>query len=102
MFGTPGDQRHAVRIAVDNTTMPGGHERPRHWWRGRRHPVLELALMELDLAEACKRLEHLFLAGGLEVPPDRPLEGCLVLPDEPGHSVELLDPPCMAPRLARR
>ena len=44
----------------------------------------------------------MFLAGGLEVLPDRPLECCLVLPDEAGHAVELFDPPSIAPRHARR
>src|SRR5262249_31910209 len=96
------DQRHAVRIAVDYTAVPGGRERPRHGRLDWRHPVLELALLELDLAEACERLEHLFLAGGLEVPPDRPLEGRLVLADEPGHAVELFDSPRVTLRHAGR
>src|SRR5262249_39307959 len=96
------DQNHAVRIAVDDSAMPGGPERPRHGRLGRRHPLLELALLERDLAEACERLEDLLLAGRLEVLRDRPLERRLVLPVEPGHAVELFDSPRVAPRHARR
>ena len=73
--------------------MPGRRERTRHRCLGWRHPVLELAFLECDLAEACERLEDLFLAGGLEVLRDRPLERRLVLPEEPGHPVELFDAP---------
>src|SRR5215813_6734664 len=82
--------------------MPGGGERPRHRRLGRRHPILELALLERDLAEACERLEDLLLTGGLEILLDRPLERRLILPDKPGHAVELLDAPRIAPRRARR
>src|SRR5262249_1114168 len=82
--------------------MPGGGERPRHGRLGRRHPILELALLERDLAEACERLEDLLLTGGLEILPHPPLGRCLILADKPRHAVELLDAPRIAPRLARR
>src|SRR5215475_7765455 len=54
--------------------MPCGRECPRHGRLGRRHPILELALLDRDLAEACERLEDPLLAGGLEVLRDRSLE----------------------------
>src|SRR5262249_50225424 len=82
--------------------MPGGRERPRHGSLSRSHPILELALLERDLAEAGEHLEDLLLTGGLEILRDRPLERCLILPDKPDHAVELLDAPRIAPRRARR
>src|SRR5262245_10847205 len=65
--------------------MPCGRECPRHGRLGRRRPILELALLDRDLAEACERLEDPLLAGGLEVLRDRSLERRLVLPGNPGR-----------------
>jgi hypothetical protein len=82
--------------------VPGGRQRPRHGCLDRLHPVLELALLECDLAEAGERLEDLLLTGGLEILRNSPPELCFVLRDEPGHAVKLLDPPRIAPRHSRR
>ena len=65
--------------------MPCGREYPRHGGLGRPHPILELALLDRDLAEACERLEDPLVAGGLEVLRDRSLERRLVLPGNPGR-----------------
>src|SRR5262249_15478577 len=91
-------QRHAIRIAIDNTAVPGGRQRPRHGRLDRLPPVLELALLVCHLAEAGERLENLLLTGSLEIPRNCALERCLVLGDQPGHTVKLLDPPRIAAR----
>jgi hypothetical protein len=68
------DQRHPIRIAVNDATMARGREGSRHGSLDRLHPLIELALLECDLAQARTRLEDLLLAGGLEILRNRPLE----------------------------
>src|SRR5258705_6113814 len=62
------------------------------------HPVLELALLKLHLSNACERLEHLLLTCSFEIRTNGPLKRCLVLLDQLGHAIELLDAPFMTAR----
>ena len=77
-------------------------ERSRHGRVGRRHPTLEHALLERDLAEAGLRLEDVFLTRGFEILRDGLLERWFILGNKAGHPIQLLDPPLIAPRRTRR
>ena len=59
----------------------------------RSHPSLELAFLELRLAESGRRFENVLLARCLEVPGDGVLQCRLVLRDHLRHAIKLLDPP---------
>nr|WP_275936602.1 hypothetical protein [Labilithrix luteola] len=94
----PDDECHTVGLAIDDRLVPRLRKETRHWRRGRLHPLLELALLVLDLADGPEGLENVLLSGGLEVRGDRLLQACLVLGKHAPHPVELFDSPFVGTR----